>query len=146
MLEVKTAKLQFVVIGLLGLFFVSMGLMLLVSAVSSGSAIVPLVIGILCFGFYAAVLWMFVSAYRKSVRYFTGDGLERNDGRKLAWTDLSCVINRTAHNPRTNRLVLRRCEIQFKNGEEAWIMPPKVANFHEVIGYVNNLPCEHLEK
>ena len=146
MLEVKTAKLQFVVIGLLGLFFVSMGSGLLVSAVSSDSMIVPLIIGLLCFGFYAAVLRLFIKGYRKSVRHFTGDGLTRNDGRKLAWTELIRVINRTAHNPRTNRLVLRRCEIHFNNGEEAWILPPKVANFQEVIEYADKLPCEHLEK
>ncbi len=146
MLEVKNAKSPLIVIVLLGIFFVSMGLMLSVSAFSSDSAIVPLIIGLLCFGFYAAVLLLFIKGYRKSVRHFTGDGLTRNDGRKLAWTKLDRVVNRTAHNPRTNRLVLRRCEIHFNNGEEAWILPPKVANFQEVIEYADKLPCEHLEK
>ena len=145
-LEVKTRKIPFVAIVLLGIFFVSMGLGLLVSAVSSDSAIVPLGIGLLCLTFYSAILWMFISANRKSVKHFTNESLTRNDGRQLAWTELSHVVKRTTHNPRTNRLVLRRCEIEFKNGEAAWLIPARISNFQEVIGYVNRLPCEQLDK
>jgi hypothetical protein len=38
---------------------------------------------------------------------------------------------------------LWRTEIQFKDGESAWLIPGKIANFPEVNDYVARLPCEH---
>lgn len=145
-LEVKTRKPQFLVIAFLGIFFISIGLILLSNAFSDSSAVVSLAIGLLCLIFYAVVLSVFIASHRKSIRNFTSEYATRNDGRKLSLKELTGVINRTAHNPRTNRLVLRRCEILFKNGESAWLIPARISNFQEVFDYVQSLPCEHLEK
>jgi len=38
-----------------------------------------------------------------------------------------------------------RIEVQFNNGQCAWLIPSKVANFQEVRQYVDALPCEHKE-
>lgn len=46
---------------------------------------------------------------------------------------------------RSNIKVIRRTEIQFKNGEAAWLIPAKVSNYREVSQYVDNLPCEQTE-
>lgn len=49
--------------------------------------------------------------------------------------------DRAAHNTKA----LWRTEIQFKNGESAWLLPTKVSNFREASEFVLNLPCEHTE-
>jgi hypothetical protein len=38
-----------------------------------------------------------------------------------------------------------RTEIQFRNGESAWLIPTKVGNYTEVREFVRRLPCEHAE-
>jgi hypothetical protein len=146
MLEVKTGKLQFVLIGLLGLFFVPMGAGLFISGVLKGFSVVPTAIGAACLVMYALIVWLVLRAYRKSVRAFTDAGLTRNDGRQFAWTELARVVKQMARRNSGGGLFLWRCEIQFKNGESAWIIPSKVGNFEEVISYVNSLPCEQVQK
>lgn len=144
MLEVKTGKLQFVLIVLLGLFFVPMGLGLFVSGVSKNFSVVPLSIGAMCLAVYAPVVWLVVRAYRKSVRQFSNEGLTRNDGRQFVWANLSRVVDKIRMV--RGRPTIWRTEIRFKDGDAAWLIPMKVSNYAEVRAYVDKLPCEHAEE
>jgi hypothetical protein len=146
-LEVKTIDRQFIALVLLGLFMVPLGSLLLISELSKGSQLAPamLVIGLLPLIMCGGVTWLFRRAYVKSVRYFSDEGLVRNDGRSFAWTDLSRVVDRIRLNRVTNFKGLWRTEIQFKNGESAWLLPTKISNFREVHELVRSLPCEHTE-
>ena len=144
-LEVKTSKLQFVMAVLLGLFFVPFSLWSLVNAVLKGFEIVPLMLGLMMLAIFGLVIWVFFRGYFKSVKHFTDEGLVRNDGRKFSWAELSRVVNQIRFDTQLNRTLLWRTEIQFKNGESAWVIPTKVSNFQEVREFVNDLPCEHTE-
>ncbi|HEY9282434.1 MAG TPA: hypothetical protein VIP46_03175 [Pyrinomonadaceae bacterium] len=145
-LEVKTSKLQLILAVLLGLLFVPLGLASLAGGLSGGFRIVPVALGLLMLGTFAAVMWLARRGHAKSVRYFSGEGLVRNDGRSFAWGDLSRVVNQTritslAHGTKA----VWRIEIQFGNGESAWLIPTKVGNYPEVSEFVRGLPCEHAE-
>jgi hypothetical protein len=145
-LEVKTSKLQLVLAVLLGLLFVPLGLASLAGGLSGGFRIVPVAIGLLMLGTFAAVMWLARRGYARSVRYFTDEGLVRNDGRSLAWADLNRVVDQIritslAHGTKA----VWRTEIQFRNGESAWLIPTKVGNYPEVREFVRRLPCEHVE-
>jgi hypothetical protein len=144
-LEVKTDKLQFIITVLLGLFFVPVGLWSLIRTISTGFSVVPLVIGLMMLGSYSAIIWLVFRGYYKSVKYFSEEGLVRNDGRQFAWTQLSRVVYQLRRSRTGNPRSLWRTEIQFDNGESAWLIPLKVSNFREVSDYVNQLPCEHTE-
>lgn len=144
-LIVKTSKLPFILAGLLGIFFVPAGLWNLVRGILSGFKPVPVILGILLLVSFAGVLWLVLRGYSNSVKYFTDEGLKRNDGKQFAWADLSRVVNQIRFNPTLNRKMLWRTEIQFKEGTSAWLIPSKVANFQEVSEFVANLPCEHAE-
>ena len=144
-LEVKTGKFHFILIALLGLFLVPLSLFNLFNGISNGFKIVPFAIGLMMLAIFGVVVWLMVRAYRKTVKYFTREGLTRNDGRELAWTDLSRVVNQIRVKPGTNVKMLWRSEIHFKNGETVWLIPGKIANFAEVSDYVGSLPCEHAE-
>jgi hypothetical protein len=145
-LEVKTSKLQFILAVLLGLFFVPFGLLSLIDGWLKGFAPVPLGIGLMLLVTYGAIIWLVRRGHARSVKYFSDEGLARNDGRSFAWVDLNRVVDQIkitsiAHNTKK----LWRTEIQFKNGESAWLIPMKVNNFREVSEYVRDLPCEHTE-
>lgn len=144
-LEVKTGKLHFILVVLLGLFFVPMGLLILIDGLSKGRVLVPLVVGLLMFASYGAVVWLVRRGHANSVKYFSDEGLVRNDGKSFAWTDLSRVVNQIRFNPALSAKGLWRTEIQFKSGESAWLIPQKVSNYSEVSEYVRKLPCEHTE-
>lgn len=144
-LKVKTGKLQFILLGLLGIFFVPAGLWNLVNAALNNFKMVPLVLGVLLLMSFAGVSWLVLRGYRKSIRSFTDGGLVRNDGKQFAWADLSRVVNQIRFNPALNRKMLWRTEVHFKNGESAWLIPSKIVNYGEVSAFVNNLPCEHAE-
>jgi hypothetical protein len=145
-LEVKTSKLQLVLAVLLGVFFLPLGLVSLAGGVSKGVEVVPVAIGLLMLGMFAAVMWLARRGHARSVRYFSDEGLVRNDGRSFAWADLSRVVNQVritslAHGTKA----VWRTEIQFGNGEAAWLIPAKVGNYVEVSEFVKRLPCEHRE-
>jgi hypothetical protein len=146
-LEVKTLNRQFVSLILLGLLMVPLGSFLLISELLKGSKLAPamLVIGFMPLIMCGAVAWMFRRAYVKSVRYFSDEGLMRNDGKSFAWTDLSRVVDRVRLNRVTNFKSIWRTEIQFRNGESAWLLPTKTSNFPDVYDLVRSLPCEHTE-
>ena len=145
-LEVKTSKLQIVLTVLLGLFFIPLGLASLAGGLSRGFKIVPMALGLLMLGMFAAVMWLVRRGHAMSVRYFSDEGLVRNDGRSFAWDDLSRVVDQIritslAHGTKA----IWRTEIQFRNGESAWLIPTKVSNYAEVSEFVRRLPCEHAE-
>ncbi|HEX8733792.1 MAG TPA: hypothetical protein VF721_00580 [Pyrinomonadaceae bacterium] len=144
-LEVKTGKFHFILIALLGLFLVPLSLFNLINGLSRGFKLAPFGIGLVMLAIFALVVWLMVRAYRKTVKYFTNEGLTLNSGRQMAWTDLSRVVNQIRVKPGTNIKMLWRTEIQFKNGETAWLIPGKVANFQEVSAFVSTLPCEQTE-
>lgn len=103
--------------------------------------------GFVMLALYGAVIWLVRRGHAKSVKYFSSEGLERNDGTRFAWADLHQVVDQVrimsrAHNTKT----LWRTEIQFKSGEAAWLIPTKVQNFREISEFVRRLPCERLEK
>jgi hypothetical protein len=146
-LEVKTRNLQFILVVLLGLIMIPLGSLLLISELSKGARLAPAmsVIGLLPLITYGAVAWLFRRGHVKSVKYFSDEGLVRNDGKRFAWTDLSRVVDRIRLNRVTNFKGVWRTEIHFKNGESAWLLPTKIGNFPEVYELVRSLPCEHTE-
>jgi hypothetical protein len=146
-LEVKTRGLQFAMLVLLGLFMVPLGALLLIGELSKGSRLSParLAVGFAPLAVYGAVAWLFRRAHVRSVKYFSDGGLVRNDGRSFAWAELSLVINRIRLNRVTGIKYIWRTEIEFKNGDSAWLLPTKINNFPEVYELVGRLPCEHTE-
>lgn len=146
-LEVKTGRLQLIALVLLGLFMIPLGLLVLIGQLSKGSrlSLVMLSVGLAPLIIYGVVAWLFRRAYVKSVRYFSVEGLTRNDGRSLAWADLSRVINQTRLNRTSGMTFIWRTEIQFRDGESAWLLPTKISNFSEVNALVRSLPCEHTD-
>lgn len=147
LLEVKVRNLQFILVVMLGLFMLPLGSLVLIGELSKRSKLVPamLIIGLATLIMYGAVAWLFRRGYVKSVKYFSNEGLVRNDGRSFAWADLSRVVDRIRFNRVTNIKGIWRTEIQFKNGESAWLLPTKISNLTEVYELVRALPCEHTE-
>jgi hypothetical protein len=143
-LEVKLSKLPLILAILLGLFFVPAGLGLLISGLLKGFEVVPLGIGVMLLITFAVIVFLIRRGQVRSVRYFSDDGLVRNDGRTFAWTELNRVVDQVRVSP-AGRKSIWRTEIQFKNGDSAWLIPPKVSNYPEVSEFVRSLPCEHTE-
>ena len=145
-LEVKTSKSQLILAVLLGLFFVPLGLLSLAGGLLNGFEMVPVALGLMMLIVFAAVMWLVRRGHARSVRYFSDEGLVRNDGRSFAWADLRRVVDQIritslAHGTKS----IWRTEIQFGNGESAWLIPTKVSNYAEVSELVRRLPCEHTE-
>jgi hypothetical protein len=143
-LEVKASKLPFILTILLGLFFVPFGLVSLVNGILKGFELVPVVIGLMLLISFGLLIWLVRRGYARSVKYFSDEGLACNDGRSFAWADLNRVVDQIRIRPGGMK-VIWRTEIQFKNGDSAWLIPPKVSNYAEVSEYVRKLPCEHTE-
>jgi hypothetical protein len=141
---VKASKLPFALVILLGLFFVPMGLASLLTGLLKGFAIAPLGIGVMSLIMFGVIVWAVRRGHKRSVKYFSEEGLVRNDGRRFSWTDLSRVVVQVRIRP-TGGKSLWRTEIQFKNGESAWVIPTKVSNYGEVAELISRLPCEHKE-
>jgi hypothetical protein len=142
-LEVRASKVTVVSSILLGLICVPLGTASLLMGLSKGFAAVPTGLGLSMFGLFGFVVWLARRGHRMSVRYFSDEGLTRNDGRSFAWAELSRVADRIRIDRGRKRIW--RTEIQFRDGESAWLIPPKVINYQEVREFVRNLPCEHTE-
>ena len=142
-LEVRTSKVTFVCAVLLALILVPLVLGTLRQGMSRGFAVGPLLLGVVMLALCGAIFWLVRRGHLKSVKCFTEDGLTRNDGLRFAWADLSCVIDQFHRKRGMAGNFLWRTEIQFKDGESAWLIPGKIANFREVNDYVARLPCEH---
>lgn len=146
-LNVETSRMQSVVAVLLGIIFIPLGLASLAMGLSGGFEIVGVGLGLAMLALYGFIVWLTRRARARSVRYFSPEGLERNDGRWLAWSDLDRVVDQVRVNPaKPGEKGLWRTEIWFKNGQSAWLLPLKIANFGEVHAFVRSLPCEHTEK
>src|SRR6185503_5009323 len=92
-LEVKLSKLPLILAILLGLFFVPFGLINLVNGILKGFEIVPVGIGLMLLITFGLVVWLVRRGQVRSVKYFSDEGLERNDGRKFLWADLNRVVD-----------------------------------------------------
>jgi len=140
-LKVVTSKLQIVLLAGLGIFFVPIGIWMLVSGLSGGK-VVPLGIGAMLLVLFAVLLFIVIRAYRRSVGYFSARGIGRNDGAEMPWSRLSRTVDKVATND-NGRPMLWRTEIQFNDGTSLWLIPSKISNWQEVRAYVEALPCEH---
>ena len=80
------------------------------------------------------------------MRYFSSEGLERNDGQWLAWADLERVVDQIRIDPtKPDEKALWRTEIWFRGGQSAWLLPTRISNRGQVDGFIRGLPCEHAE-
>ena len=135
-LEIETSKLHPILLVLLGLLFVPLGLLVSIKGLKQGDTR-GITIGLTLLVAYAVIVWLIWRGLAKSVKYFTAEGLERNDGHSFVWADLSHVVDRIRGKK------VWRTEIHFKNGEAAWLMWNYVINHDEVSGFLSTLPCEH---
>jgi hypothetical protein len=145
-LDVRTNRMQRVLIVILALIFIPLAAGSLFTGLSSGGGMMPLLIGGLMLAAFGGVMWIIRRGHTKSVRYFSAEGLERNDGQWLPWTELERVVHQVrvdATRPGDKRLW--RTEIWFRGGRSAWLLPTRISNRGEVDGFVRALPCEHAE-
>jgi len=146
-LDVQTRRMQPVMAAVLGLIMVPLALLNIVMGLRDGVSVVPLAIGVLMLGTFGGVMWLVRRGHSRSVRYFSAEGLERNDGRWMPWTELERVVDQVRANPASpGDLALWRTEIWFRGGESAWLLPTRVANRRQVDAFVHSLPCEHAQK
>ena len=143
-LEVKTSKVALVCGLLLGLFFIPFSLASLLQ-LKHGFKIGPIIWAVVMLSLFGAVMWLARRGHSRSVKVLTEDGLTRNDGLRFSWADLSCVVDQIHRRTGSHIEFLWRIEVQFKNGQCAWLLPNQVANLQEVRDYLNALPCEHKE-
>ena len=145
-LEVKTSKVTLFCAVLLGLIIIPLALGNIYQAISHGRMVAPLLIGVPVLALLGVVVWIARRGHLRSIKSFTEEGLTRNDGRTFPWRDLSCVVDQLHRRRGMSGDFVWRTEIQFKDGESAWLIPRKVANYKEVCTYVDSLPCEHTTK
>ena len=145
-LEVKPNRLPSVSAVVLGLVCVPLGLGSLYAGLAGGPRLLPVAAGVLMLALFGFVFWLVRRGRRRSVKYFGVKGLERNDGRSFAWPGLRRVVDQVRVSPSTGRRVVWRTEIQFGDGESAWLIPSKISNYDEVEAFVRSLDCEHAEE
>jgi hypothetical protein len=143
-LEVKPNKVVLVCVILLGLFCIPMVLGNL-SQLRHGFRIGPIVWAFVALSIFSLPLLLVRRGLGRSVKIFTEDGLTRNDGIRFSWADLSGVVVQYRRQAGSSLEYHWRTEIHFANGQCAWVIPNKVANFKEVMAYLNALPCDHKE-
>ena len=144
--DVQTSKLQPVLMVILGVIFIPLAVLSLISGIGGGFSVVPVALGVLMLATFGFVLWLNRRGHGRSVRYFSDEGLERNDGQRLAWAELDRVVHQVRPDPANPaQKKLWRTEIWFRNGQSAWLLPTRVGNRREVSDFVGRLPCEHAE-
>ena len=143
-LDVETSRLQPAATALAGLIMVPLGLLSVIAGLRAG-ALAPVGIGVAMLALFGLVVWLGRRAHGRSVRYFSREGLERNDGTFLTWADLDRVVYQIRENPPGTKR-LWRTEVRFRNSEAAWLLPLRVRNARDVSDYLGNLPCEHAEE
>lgn len=144
-LDVETSRMQPVLVAILGLIFIPLGALSLITGVMDGFSMMPVAMGVLMLATFGGVMWLVRRGHTRSVRYFSSEGLERNDCQWLAWADLERVVNQIRIDPATNDKALWRTEIWFRGGQSAWLLPTRISNRPQVDGFVRGLPCEHAE-
>jgi hypothetical protein len=142
-LFVETSRTQSAAAAVAGIIMAPLGLASLVMGLTRGG-IVPVAIGVMMMATFGAVVWLSRRAWARSVRYFSSEGLERNDRTWLPWTDLERVVHQIREVGGEKKLW--RTEIRFRDGEAAWLVPLRVRNVREVSEFVARLPCEHVEE
>jgi hypothetical protein len=146
-LDVQTSRLQPVLAVILGVIMVPLAVLTMFVGLQDGVSVMPLAMSVLMLATFGGVMWLIRRGHSRSVRYFSTEGLERNDGRWLPWTDLERVVDQVRPNPaRPGDVKLWRTEIWFRNGESAWLLPLRVGNRREVDAFVHSLPCDHTQK
>ncbi|HEU0300763.1 MAG TPA: hypothetical protein VFR37_14980 [Longimicrobium sp.] len=143
LLFVETGRMQHGAAAVAGLIMVPLGLASLAMGLSGGG-IVPIAIGAMMLGTFGAVVWLTRRATARSVRYFSSEGLERNDRTWLPWAELERVVYQVREVAGQKKLW--RTEIWFRNGETAWLLPLRVRNGREVNEFLASLPCDHVEE
>jgi len=144
-LDVRTNRMQPVLVVILAIIFIPLVLASLFTGLSSGG-VMSLLMSVLVLGTFGGVMWIIRRGSAKSVRYFSRDGLERNDGQRLPWTELERVVYQVRVDPTgLGGKRLWRTEIWFRGGRSAWLLPTRISNRGEVDGFVRGLPCEHAE-
>jgi hypothetical protein len=143
-LNVETRKLQPMMSIVLAVIMVPLGVLSIVMGLSGGVEPVPLGIGVMMLGTYGAVTALSRRGRSRSVKFFSEQGLERNDGRWLSWAELERVVHQVRDV--SGQKHLWRTEIRFAGGEAAWLIPLRVGNLGEVSEFVRRLPCEHAEE
>lgn len=145
-LDVQTSRMQPVLMMVLGAIFIPLALLSMFVGIKDGS-MMPMGMGVVMLATFGGILCIVRRAHGRSVRYFSDEGLERNDGRRLDWADLERVVHQVRANPANPaEKRLWRTEIWFRNGQSAWLLPLRVGNRREVSEFVGGLPCEHTEK
>jgi hypothetical protein len=144
-LDVETSRMQPVLVAILGLIFIPLAVLSLITGLSSGVPVVPVAMGLLMLAAFGGVMWLIRRGHTRSVRYFSGEGLERNDGQWLAWADLERVVHQVRIDPASDEPKLWRTEIWFRDGRSAWLLPARIGNRPQVDGFVRGLPCEHAQ-
>ena len=142
-LDVKTSKAQLVCLIVLALFIVPLAGGTMYSALRRGFSPAPFLIGLVMLVLYGVILRLVLRGHRRSVRFFSEEGLTRYDGERFPWSDLSHVVDQMHRRRNAAGDFLWRTEIHFKQGGCAWLLPLKIGNFREVSDYVAQLPCEH---
>jgi hypothetical protein len=143
-LEVETSRLQSAAAIVAGVIMVPLGIGAMVTGLAGGGGMVPVAIGVMMLATFGVVVWLGRRAHARSVRYFSDEGLERNDGTRLPWADLERVIYQVR--VVNGQKKLWRTEIRFSEDRAAWLLPLRVRNGRDVSGFVGALPCEHAEK
>lgn len=143
-LDVQMSRMQSAAAIVAGVIMVPLGLGALAAGLASGGRMVPVALGVAMLATFAVVVWLQRRAHARSVRYFSEEGLERNDGKWLPWADLERVIYQIRTVGSEKRLW--RTEIRFRGDQAAWLVPLRVRNARDVSAFVGALPCEHAEK
>ena len=134
-------------VAILGLIFIPLAALSLITGLSSGVSLMPVAMGLLMLATFGGVMWLIRRGHTRSVRYFSSEGLERNDGQWLAWADLERVVDQVRIDPASpGQPRLWRTEIWFRDGRSAWLLPTRISNRPQVDGFVRALPCEHAQE
>jgi hypothetical protein len=146
-LDVQTSRLQPVLMMILGAIFIPLALLSMFVGIRDGFSPMPVVMGVVMLATFGGISWIVRRAHGRSVRCFSDEGLERNDGRRFGWAELERVVHQVRPDPANpGQKRLWRTEIWFRNGQSAWLLPLRVGNRREVSDFVDGLPCEHTEK
>ena len=141
-LKVKPNRTMFICAVILAIFFIPFFLGPIVQ-LKYGFRFDRIIWAALPVVMFSVLFWVVRRGHARSVKEFTEDGLTRNDGWRFSWSELDSVLDQIHRRTGSSDDMLWRTEIHFKNGDCAWLIPNKIANYPEVSAYVDALPCEH---
>lgn len=150
-IEIESKNVYSVLLWLILIFFSGMFLLTTYQSftnpfITTKNAIIRTVlIGVPLFFFLSVFLFLMLRARKNVVKMIDSSGVTRGDGRHFAWQNFCGVVSQVAFNQRTQQRYLWRIELNFENGETAWIIPNRVKNFEEVLEFVRLLPNANLK-